>query len=91
MFESKKDTMLPSSSTSFADCGDTDIKFEMKEEETLEEDPLSINTEAENIEETVKREIEEEIQENDSLSCEQKYDEDRIDSIGIVQHKIEVE
>ncbi len=89
MLESTKHTVP--SSTSFVDCGKADIKFEIKEEETLVEDPLSIKKEAENVEETIKPELEEEIQEKDFLSCEQKYDEDRIDSIDIVQHKIEVE
>ncbi len=91
MSESIRNTVPPSASTSFADCGETDIKLEIKEEETHEEDPLSINMEAENVEETIKPELEEEIQEKDSLSCEQKYDEERIDSIDIVQHKIEVD
>ena len=36
---------------------------------------------AENIEENIKQEIE------DPLSCEQNYDEDRID---IIHHKIEI-
>ena len=55
----------------------------------MEEDPLSINTEAENLEETIKLEIEEEIQEKDSLTNEQEYD--RINTIDIMEHKIEVE
>ena len=71
MLESTKDTVPPSASTSFVDCVEADIKLEIKEEETLEEDPLSINMEAENIEETIKPELEEEIQNRDPLSCEQ--------------------
>ena len=42
---------MPSSSTSFVDCGEADIKLEIKEEETIDEDPLSIKMEAENVEE----------------------------------------
>ncbi len=53
------------------------------------DDPLSINTEADTVEETVKLEIEEEIQEEDFLTNEQKYD--RINTIDIMEHKIEVE
>ena len=75
---------LVSASTCFVDCGDTDIKFEIKEE-----DPLSINTQADIVEETVKLEIEEEIQEKDSFTNEQEYD--RINTIDIMEHKIEVE
>ena len=73
--ESTKNTVPPSASTSFVDCGEADIKLEIKEEETLDEDPLSINMEAENVEETIKQEIEEE-------EIEDK------DSIDIIQHKI---
>ena len=53
------------SSTSFVDCGETNVKLEIKEEEeTLDEDPLSIKIEAENVEGTIKHEIEEDIQHN---------------------------
>ncbi len=48
-------TVAPSTSTSFVDCGEANIKLEIKEEEeTLDENPLSIKMEAENVEETVK-------------------------------------
>ena len=58
-----------STSTSFVDCGEANIKLEIKEEETIDEDPLSINIEAENFEEeSVKQEIEEG-QDRDFLSC----------------------
>ena len=67
------------------------IKLEIKEEETHDEDPLSFNTEPENTEETVKQELEEESQDKDPLSCEQDSDEDRINIIDIVEHKIKVE
>ena len=55
--ESTKNSVSPSASTSFVDCGEADIKLEIKEEETLDEDPLSNNMEAENVEETIKQEI----------------------------------
>ena len=44
--------------------------------------------EAENIEETIKLEVEE-IQQTKFLTFEQKYD--RINSIDLMEHKIEVE
>ncbi len=81
--ESIKNAITPSTSTSFVDCGEINIKQEFKEEEeTIDEDPLSIKMEAKNVEVTIKHEIEEDIQEKDS------YD-DRINTIGIVEHKIE--
>ena len=49
--ESIKNADPPSALTSFVDCGEADIKQEIKEEETLDEDPLSINMEAESVEE----------------------------------------
>ena len=67
------------------------IKLEIKEEETHDEDPLSFKTEPENTEETVKQEIKEEIQDKDPLSSEQNSDEDRINIIDIVEHKIKLE
>ena len=91
MLESNKNTVTPSPSTSFVDCGEANIKLEIKEEETLDEDPLSIKMEAENVKETIKQEIEEGIQDKDPLSSEQNSDEDRINNIDIVEHKIEVE
>ena len=51
--EFTKNTVQPSASTSFVDCGDANTKLEIKEEETLDEDPLSINMEAEKVEETI--------------------------------------
>ena len=88
--ETTKNTVTPSTSTSFVDCGEADIKQEIKEErETLDEDPLSINMKAGNAEEIIKQEIEEEIQDKDSLSCEQNPDEDYINTIEIVKHEIE--
>ena len=85
ILESFKNTATPSASTSFVNYGETKIKLEIKEEEevTLDEDPLSIKME--NVKETIKQEIE------DPLSSEQNFDEDRINSIDIVEHKIEVE
>ena len=83
-----KNKVPPFASTSFVDCGEAKIKLEVKEEETLYEDPLSINMEAENVEKTVKQEIEEESQDKDPLSCEQKSDEELIHTIDIVEHKI---
>ena len=44
-----------------------------------------------NTEETVKQELDEESQDKDPLSCEQNSDEDRINIIDVVEHKIEVE
>ena len=40
-----KNTVPFSTTTSFVDCGDADIKLEIKEEATLEENPLSIKIE----------------------------------------------
>ncbi len=80
--ESIKDIVPPSSSTSFVDCDEDNIKIEIKEEETLDEDPLSIKMEAENVEETLKHE-KEDIQDTNS-------DDNRINTIDIVNHKIEI-
>ena len=95
MLESNKNAVTPSASTSFVDCGEDNIKIEIKEEETLDEDPLSIEMEAENVKETIKQEIKgeikEEIQDKDPLSSEQNSDEDRINIIDIVEHKIKLE
>ena len=66
--ESNKNKVLPSASTSFVDCGEADVKLEIRGEETFDEDPLSINMEAENVKETVNQEIEEECQYKDSIS-----------------------
>ena len=71
-----------SSSISFINCDEVIVKEDIKEEESFEEDPLSIQ--AENIENYVKQEIE------DPLSCEQNYDEDSINTIEIVHYKIEL-
>ncbi len=48
------------STTSFVDCGEADKKLEIKEEETLDEDPISIKIEAESVEVIIKEEIKEE-------------------------------
>ena len=90
MFHVSMNTVLPSTSTNFVDCGEAHVKLEIKKEDTLDEDPLSINMEAENVEETIEQEIgEEESQDKDSLSCEQNSDEKMINNIDIVEHKIE--
>ena len=39
MLHTYNQTVKPSASTSFVDCGETDVKLEIKEE-TLDEDPL---------------------------------------------------
>ena len=52
--------VTPSASTSFVDCGEANIKMEIKEEETLDEDPISIKIEAESVEVIIKEEIKEE-------------------------------
>ena len=83
MLESIKTTVTLSASTSFVDCGEANIKLEVKEEETLDEDPLSIKMEAENVAETIKHEIEEDIQDT-------KSDDDRMNTIDIVENKIEI-
>ena len=89
MLESTKDKVSPSASTSFVDCGEADVKLKIKEE-TLDEDPLSINIEAENVEETLNQEIEVgEIHDKDSVSCEQNSEEKMLENIDIVEHKIE--
>ena len=86
--ESTKNTVPLSTSTSFVDCGEANVKLEIKEEETFDVDPLSINMEAENVKETIKAEIEEEIKDKDYLSCERNPDDDYKNSIDIVEHKI---
>ncbi len=83
MSESNKNAVTPSASTSFVDCGEADIKLEIKEEETIDEDPLFIKMKADNSEETVKQEIEGDIQDTNS-------DDKRINTIDIVHHKIEI-
>ncbi len=79
--ESLKDTDHPDASTTFIGCGEANCKPEIKEEETLDEDPLFIKTEAEN-------EKENGIQDKDYLHCEQNSNEVGID---IVEHEIEVD
>ena len=84
MSESIKNTVIHSASTNFVDCGEANINLEIEEEEeTIDEDPLSIKMKAENCEETMKHEIEEDIQDTNS-------DYDRINTIDIVHHKIEI-
>ncbi len=46
--------------------------------------------EAENVEDTIKEDLEEGIQHEDPLSCEHYSDEDNINDIDIVDHKIEI-
>ena len=58
--ESTKNSVPLSTSTSFVDCGEAETKLEIKEEETLDTDPLSINMETESVEEIIKEEIKEE-------------------------------
>ena len=50
MLHLSNNIVTPPTSTSFDDCDGADIKLEMKEEETLDEDPLSIKLEDEYIE-----------------------------------------
>ncbi len=89
MLESIENSVPPSTSTSFVNCGEADFKTEIKEEEeTLDEDPLSIKMEADNVEETIKEELEEGIQHEDPLS--NNSDVDNINNIDIVYHKIEI-
>ncbi len=85
MFRTIKNTVTPSTSTNFVDCGESNIKLELKEdeEETLDEDPLSNMIQAENVDKTVKQEIEKEIQDKDS-------DDDRINTIDIMENKVEI-
>ena len=82
MSEYMKYTVTPSAAIS---CGEDNKKLEIKEEEeeTLEEDPLSIKMEAENADEIIKHEIEEDIQDTNS-------DDDKINIIDIVHHEIEI-
>ena len=78
ILESNKNTVTPSPSTSFVDCGEANIKLEIKEEEeTLYEDPLFIKMEAENADE--------DIQDKDS---DDEYEV--TNKIDIVHHKIEM-
>ncbi len=91
MLHAYNNTVKTSASTSFIDCGETNIKIEeITKGETLDEDPLSVKKEAENVEETIKQEIEEGNHDKDSLSCEHKSDGNRIKTIDIVEHKIEI-
>ena len=53
MSKSIKNTFTSSASTSFVECDEANIKIEIKEEEILDEDPLSIKMEAENAKETI--------------------------------------
>ena len=57
-----KNADKPSTSTSFVDCDEADIKLEIKEEDVFDEDPLSIIMEARNVEESIKHEIKEDIE-----------------------------
>ena len=77
MSKSIKKTVPPSASTSFVDCGESNIKLEIKEEQTLDEDPLSLKMEAENVKETIKQDI-------------QDSDDERINTLDIVEHKIKI-
>jgi len=77
ILESNKNAITPSASTSFVDCGEDKIKIENKEEENLDEDPLSIKMEAENVKETIKQDI-------------QDSDDERINTLDIVEHKIKI-
>ena len=54
--ESTKNLIPPSTSTSFVDCDEANIKLEMEIEETLDEDLFFINIEAENVEVIIKEE-----------------------------------
>ncbi len=67
MLESNKNKVTPFASTSFVDCGEANIKLEIKEEETLDEDPFSIKLGAENVEESIKHEVEEDIEDTNSV------------------------
>ena len=86
MFHASMNTVKSTASTSFVDCGEADVKLEIKEEENLDDDPLSINMEVENIEEIIKQE---ESQDKYSLSCEQNSDEDIANNFDFVENKIE--
>ena len=77
MLESNKNTITPSASTSFVDCGEANIKLEIKGEETHDEGPLSLKMEAENVKETIKQDI-------------QDSDDERINTLDIVEHKIKI-
>ena len=55
-----KNKVPPSTSTSFVDGCEANVKLEIKEEETLDEDPISIKIEAESVEVIIKEEIKEE-------------------------------
>ncbi len=82
LLESNKKAVTLSASTNFVDCVEANIKLEIKEEvETIDEDPLSIKMEAENAKETIKYEIEEDIQDKYS-------DDDRINNIDILNIKL---
>ncbi len=57
MSESIKNIVKPPPFTHFVDCGEADIKIEIKEEETFNEDPLSVSRmDADNDEESMKQE-----------------------------------
>jgi hypothetical protein len=78
-----KDTQ--SNLESFVDCGEG-IKKEIKVEETLDEDPLSIQIKAE---ENIVAQIKEEIDEEDPLTVLQNSGEEGMNIIDIVHHEIE--
>ena len=84
--ESTKNTGQHFASTSFVDCVEADVKLEIKEEETLDEDPISINMEAENFEENIKQERGAEMEDTDYLPFKDNSYED----IDVVEHKIEM-
>ena len=58
--ESTHNTASPSASTSFVDCGEADIKLQIKEDETPDEVPLFIKLKAESVDVIIKEEIKEE-------------------------------
>ena len=58
--ESTKNTVSLSTSTSFVNCGEANIKQEKKVEENLDEDTVFINIEVESVEVIIKEEIKEE-------------------------------
>ncbi len=103
--ESSKNTVPPSASTSFVDCGEADTSFFVACSEVPKKESFSCDVcfkifKSKEIlsihkylhpEPKIKLEIkEEEIEDKDSLSFKHNSDEDMVNNIEIVEHKIEI-
>ena len=95
-----KNIIIPSTRSSFVDCGESikeeDIKKEINEEEGVD-DPLYIQGDTTEIEsQNIVAELKEEVIDDDTLLVEEIHnsgDEDNdtvVDDIDIIEHKIEI-